>query len=33
VLLPRVPDDLQKRVQEMWARHGELSRERAHRGS
>jgi acyl dehydratase len=33
VLLPRVPDHLQKRVQEMWARHGELSRERAHRGS
>jgi acyl dehydratase len=31
VLLPKVPDDIQRRVHEMWARHGELSRARAGR--
>ena len=31
VLLPKVPDDIQRRVYEMWARHGEIARAKAGR--
>jgi acyl dehydratase len=31
-LLPKVPDDLQRKVYAMWARHGELLREKMKRG-